>query len=235
MPEELDAVARYGMALGFTVRQRTVLVEGNTDVKLFELASIREYEATGIELLGQSLAVVSPGTGDRGGTSGVIRELVSLRANARTCLLSDGRPRYRFVGLFDTDRAGRLAVRTANEIDSSILEYKDVFRLHPVMPADGILHPKALKASFERENAAYKGIEWESEDLLPDAFINEFLSECPGAVRRKVDIGGGKVHRDFTQEGKARFHRFIQDHAILKDLAGVVDVLKALRFYCGLK
>jgi hypothetical protein len=235
MLEELDPVARYGMSLGFTVRHRTVLVEGNTDVELFHLASHLECKATGIELLGQSLAIVSPGTGDLGGTWGVIRELVSLRATARTCLFPDGRPRYRFIGLFDTDRAGRQAVRDAHEIDTSILEYKDVFRLHPVMPANGILHPKSLKASFERENAAYKGLEWESEDILPSAFIDEFLSEYPDAVRRKVDIGGGKIHRDFTQDGKARFHRFIRDHAMRVDLVGVVDVLKALRFYCGLK
>lgn len=39
MTEILDSVAQYGMALGFDVRPRTVLVEGTTDVLLFELAA----------------------------------------------------------------------------------------------------------------------------------------------------------------------------------------------------
>jgi len=150
MPEEFDAVVRYGMALGFTVRERTVLVEGNTDVELFQLAARLEFQASRRELLGKSMAVVSPGTGDLGGTTGVVRELVGLRALAKTCLLRDGRVRYRFIGLFDNDFAGRKAVRTANEIDTGILEYKDVFRLHPVMPVDCVLHPKSVKAAFDR-------------------------------------------------------------------------------------
>jgi hypothetical protein len=235
MPEELDAVARYASALGFTVRDRTVVVEGNTDVELFQLASRLERDATGIAHLGQSFGVVSPGTGDLGGTRGVIRELVCLRGIARTCLLPNGRPRYRFIGLFDSDKAGRQAVRAAHDFDTSILEYKDVFRLHPVMPVNCTLDPKSLQATFERENTAYKGLEWELEDILPSAFVDAFLSEYRDAVRRIVDLGGGKIHRDFTQDGKARFHRFIRDHAMREDLAGVVDVLKALRFYCGLE
>ena len=79
----------------------------------------------------------------------MIRELVGLRAIARTYLLPNDRSRYRFIGLFDTDRAGRLAVRAAQDIDTSLLEYKDVFRLHPVMPMTGNLDPKSLKATFE--------------------------------------------------------------------------------------
>src|SRR5260370_20868588 len=139
MPEDLDSVVRYGRTLGFTVRERTVVVEGNTDVELFNLAARREFEDTGVDLLKPALTFVSPGSGDLGGTRGVIRELISLRANARTCLLESGRPRYRHIGLFDYDHAGRQAVRLAHDLDTSILEYKDVFRLHPVMPLAGNL------------------------------------------------------------------------------------------------
>jgi hypothetical protein len=61
------------------------------------------------------------------------------------------------------------------------------------------------------------------------------VSEYRDAVCRIVDLGGGKIHRDFTPDGKARFHRFIRDNAVREDLTQVVEVLKALRFYCGLK
>jgi hypothetical protein len=234
MSEDLDPVVRYGRAVGFTVRERTVIVEGNTDVELFQLASRLEYAATGVDLLEPTLAVVSPGSGDLGGTRGVIRELAVLRGIARTCLLPNGRPRYRFMGLFDTDRAGRLAVRAAHDFDTSILEYKDVFRLHPVMPMTGNLDPKSLKATFERANSAYKAIEWEVEDLLPSSFVNAFLAESPTAVKRTLDMGGGKIHRDFTQDGKARFHRFIRENAMREDLFEVIQVIRALRYYFGM-
>jgi hypothetical protein len=231
--EEFDSVARYGMALGFAVRPRTVLVEGTTDVEVFQLAARLEREKTGINLLGVDLAIVAAGERDRGGTQGVIRELVALRGMARTCLLQNGRPRYRFIGLFDNDTAGKEAVKMARYIDTSILEYKDVFRLWPVMPLPGNLDPGTVRRIFERENVDYKTLEWELEDLLQEEFIDAFLSEYPGAVVRSRCIGS-KVHRDLTPDGKARLHRFIKQHAVRADLGAVIEVLKAIRFYLNL-
>jgi hypothetical protein len=235
MDETPDAVTLYGKSSGFVIRDRTVIVEGNTDVALFELAAHLDCQATGVELLGSSLAVVSPGTGDLGGTRGVIRELTILRGLAKIYLLPNGRPRYRFIGLFDSDRAGRQAVGYARDSDTSILEYKDVFRLQPIMPVTGNLDPKALQTTFERENAAHKGKDWELEDVLPTSFVETFLNEYPEALVRAVPIGEGKLHRDFTKDGKARLHKFARENAMREDLVGVVEVLKALRFYCGLK
>jgi len=234
VPDELDPVERYGMALGLAVRPRTVLVEGSTDADLFRLAARLEGEASGLDLLGTDLAIVAAGTGDAGGTHGVIRELVALRAMARICLLPNGRPRYRFIGLFDNDKAGRQAVRAVRELDRSVLEYKDVFRLWPLMPLSSNLDPGALQRAFEKENGGLKGMEWELEDMLPNEFYNSFLSEFPGAVFRSA-TAGDKVHRELTTDGKARLHRFVKQYAIRSDLAGVVEVLKALRVYLGLK
>ena len=222
------------MALGFSVRPRTVIVEGTTDVELFQLAARLEREATGSELLGSDLAIIAAGAGDLGGTRGVIRELVCLRGFARTCLLPNGRPIYRFIGLFDDDKAGKLAVRAAKDFDTSILEYKDVFRLCPIMPLSGNLDPGTMEKAFDRENAPYKGMEWEAEDLLAHEFYESFLSENPGALVRNSSKAG-KVHRDLTPDGKARLHRFVKQNAIRNDIVGVVGVLKALRLYLGLK
>lgn len=235
MAEALDAVARYSESLGFVVRARTIIVEGNTDVALFELASRLEFNTTGVRLLDESLAVVSAGTGDAGGTNGVIRTLIALREMARVCLLPDGRPKYRFVGLFDNDGAGRQAVGHVQTLDTSILEYKDVFRLRPVMPRNGNLDHKALRASFEKENSVYAACDWELEDFLTTDLIDAFLSEFPTAVTRTVRIGGERSHRDFSRDGKARLHRFVRENALREDVAGVAEVLRALRYYCRLK
>lgn len=232
MEEELDTVSRYGRALGWQLRYRTVLMEGTTDVELIELASRLEYNATGAQLLA-SLAIVSAGIGDQGGTQGVIRELVCLRGYARTCLSQNGRPLYRFIGLFDNDKAGRQAVGAARNLDASILEFKDVFRIHPVMPTTGNLDPKTLQKSFERENGSYKGLDWELEDLISEPFMQAFLADYPTSVTRTTPIGG-KIHRDLTRDGKAHLHRFIKKHAMRDDLLGVIQLIKALRFYMSL-
>lgn len=234
MADPLDAVALYGRSLGFEVRPRTILVEGNTDADLFHLAAHLEAKSSGTDLLGTDLAVVAAGSGDSGGTYGVIRELISLRAMARTCLLPNGRQRYRFIGLFDNDNAGKQAIRAIRELDKSVLEYKDVFRLWPFMPLTCNLDPGALQKAFERENSEVKGMAWELEDVLPTDFFDCFLCEYSGAVSRTT-TAHGKVHRDLTRDGKAHFHRFIKQNALRRDLDGVVDVLKALRVYLGLK
>jgi len=230
----MDPVAQYAGALGLSIRTRTVLVEGTTDVALFYLAARLERKEAGVDLLGDDLAIVAGGERERGGTHGVIRELIALRGMARTCLLPNGRPRYRFVGLFDNDRAGKEAVRLARTIDSSILEYKDVFRLWPVMPSKGNLDPGTLKKTFERQNAEYKQIEWELEDLLTSDFVDAFLAEHPGALIRSTLVGN-RVHRDLTVDGKARFHRFVEQYAEHGDMRRVIEVLRAIRFYLNLQ
>jgi hypothetical protein len=230
--QDLDTVSRYGRALGWQLRYRTVLVEGTTDVDLIELASRLECKATGAQLLAD-LAVVAAGIGDQGGTQGVIRELVCLRGYARTCLSQNGRPLYRFVGLFDNDKAGRQAVGAARNLDASILEFKDVFRIHPVMPTTGNLDPKTLQKAFERENASYKGLDWELEDLVSESFFQAFLAERPTAIAKTTPVGG-RIHRDLTRDGKAHLHRFIKQHAMRDDLLGVIELIKAVRFYMAL-
>jgi hypothetical protein len=231
--QENDFVAQYASSIGFSIRSRTILVEGTTDVELFNLAARLELEKTGIDLLKNDLAFVAAGERDRGGTKGVIRELNAFRCMARNCLLSNGRPKYRFIGLFDNDKAGKLAVKFANDLDSSILEYKDVFRLWPVMPLTGNLVPTTMQKTFERENADYKGLEWELEDLINEEFIEIFLLENDNSLRNSKSVNG-KTHRDFTPDGKAKLHKFIKQHAKWDDLAEVVLVLRVMRFYCGL-
>lgn len=233
MVDTIDAVALYGRALGLAVQYRTVLVEGTTDAELFKLASRLEWEASGIDLLGHGLAFVAAGRRDRGGTHGVVRELVALRGMARTCLSPTGRPRYRFIGLFDNDNAGRQAVKLARTIDNSILEYKDVYRLRPVMPFPGNLDPGSVQRAFEQENDLYKGLDWEVEDMLPKSFINAFEAEYPQAVARRSEING-VMHRDFTVDGKAKFHRFVKLNALRADLKGIIESMMAIRHCLGL-
>lgn len=234
MIEELDYIARFARTKNFDIRPRTVFVEGTTDVELFELAAQLERENAGVDLLGEKLAIIAAGEGNLGGAKGVCRELVCFKNMAAGCLLSNGRPKYRFLGLFDNDRAGRQAIHDVRKTDTSILEYKDVFRLRPVMPLSPNRDPGALHKSFEAENDGYRGLDWELEDLLPETLTKCFLDEFPTAIIRSSSVYD-KVHRDWTPDGKARLHRFVKQYAIHADLIAVIGVLRALWHYLGIR
>lgn len=234
MVEETDYIALFAKTKNFVLRPRTVFVEGTTDVELFTLAARLEMATNGLDLLGDKLAIVAAGEGDLGGARGVCRELVSFKNMAGGYLLPNGHPKYRFIGLFDNDNAGRRAVSDVRKTDLSILEYKDVFRLQPIMPLSVNPQPHILQKSFESENEKYMDLDWELEDLLPKEFTEVFLREFPDALRdnySKYD----KVHRNWTSDGKARLHRFIKDNAIHSDLIEVISILKALRHYLYIK
>ena len=233
MPDERpDIVALYGISKRWKLRPRSVLVEGTSDVALFELAADHYFRKHNKALLAD-MAIVAAGEGDRGGTHGVIRELVVLRGLAATHLSPAGRPVYRVVGLFDSDAAGNKAVRGAREIDASIIEYRDVFRLRPAMPKTGILDPASLQRSFEKLNEPYKGLTWEVEDLIDEQLFELFLEENPSAVTREETVAG-KTHRELTRDGKSRLIRFCKDYADLPNLTGMVEVIHALRHYLNL-
>jgi hypothetical protein len=232
MTEEMDPVKLYGKGLGWELRPRTVLIEGTTDADVFRLCARLEHEKTGNNLL-EGLAIIPAGEKDRGGTSGVIRELIVLRNMARNIFSPKGRSVYRFIGLLDNDKAGIMAIKDAQRVDTSILEYKDIFRLQPVMPSTGNLDPKTLRTTFERDNVLYKGLDWEIEDLIPDQFVLAFLEEHQN-FNFKETVKNGKIHRDMSPDCKAKLHQFIRNNAVHQDLEEVKKVLQALRFYLAL-
>ncbi|MDG9668389.1 hypothetical protein ONV78_11645 [Hahella sp. CR1] len=223
-----DSVASYGDSIGITIKPKTVIVEGTSDVELLNFAAKLEFNSSGTDLLGEELAIVAAGTGDRGGVSGVVRELICFRGLARTSLRSDGVPKYRFMGLFDNDHAGRQAVKSICRIDSGVVEYKDVIRLFPVMPLQANLDPTTVKNSFERANEKYRALDWELEDLIPASILSAFFDEYPSACMRSIEKLGF-THRDYTRDGKALLHRYIKEYAVIKDLELVVSLLKFIR------
>jgi hypothetical protein len=147
---------------------------------------------------------------------------------------ADGSLRYRFVGLYDNDRAGRRAIENACAFDRRLLRYEDVFLLHPIMPlASGSDHA-TLRRRFEQENNHFKGLDWEIEDLLSERIFATFQILKPQAVV-KVERCGGRAHRELTRDGKRQLHQFVKETAILEDVVEVVKVIRALRDYFRLK
>ena len=101
----MDAIAAYGMSKGWRLGRRVVLVEGTSDEALLKLTN-KLATSVGVDLLGQDISIVAAGEHDRGGTYGVGRELITLRAMTPYILDRDGSQVYRIVGLLDNDYAG---------------------------------------------------------------------------------------------------------------------------------
>lgn len=230
---DVDVIQQWANAVGIRAKARTVIVEGRTDEDLFELAGRLYHRATGVRLIDDNLAISAAGDGDDGGTQGVIRKLHAARELSRACLKPNGRPRYRFIALFDNDSAGQRAIRAARELDRNLLEYRDVFRLWPIMPSSGSLDSESLRKATEAANQAYRGMDCEIEDLLSDNFIEAFCGDEPTAVSSSFPAGN-RTHRNFTRDGKSRLHRFTKQYAMADDVVEVTKVLVALRFYLGL-
>jgi hypothetical protein len=230
--EVLDPLAAYARSKGYPVRSRIILVEGTSDADLFLLASDLLRKKTGANLM-EDIAFVPAGEKDNGGVRGVIRELLVLHAVATTVFDSSGRPRYRIAALFDNDNAGRYAVRSTPQFDIRLTEFKEMFLLRPLMPLTKNCDPNAIRSLVENANAPYKNLDWELEDLFPLSFLNAFDEEHGSAVKRTAVVGD-RTHRDLTPDGKARFHHFVKQNALLSDLNGVVETMRAMRSYVGL-
>lgn len=232
MAEVLDPLAAYAKSKGYPVRSRIILVEGTSDADLFLLASELFRKKTGSNLM-ENIAFVPAGEKDHGGVRGVIRELLVLHAVATTVFDSSGRPKYRIAALFDNDNAGRYAVRSAPQFDIRLTEFKEMFLLRPMMPLTNSGDPNAIRRLVENANSAYRNLDWELEDLFPPSFLKVFDAENGSAVQRSAAMGD-RTHRDLTPDGKARFHRFVKQHALISDLNEVVNAMRAIRSYVGL-
>lgn len=226
-----DDIASYASKLGMQIEFRNILVEGTSDVALINLTGHLEKKHSGLDHL-KDLAFLAAGEKEQGGVDGLLRELITFRSLGRNLMDANGKQIYRFIGLFDNDHAGRRAIATAKSV-GGLLEYRDVFRLMPIMPLPGNLDQKSVESAFNKHNELYKGIDWEIEDLISEKLALAFIEEFEGSVKHNIEKNG-KTHREFTKDGKAKFHKFIKENAIREDLEEILKLILALRRYFNL-
>jgi hypothetical protein len=223
-------VEGYAATLGWKISQCNVIVEGTSDVRLLWCASALYYERHQVSLLGNRLAVLAAGKGDDGGVDGLNRRLNAIRQIADADRGADGSLRFRFIGLYDNDRAGRRAVESACDFDRRLRPYGDLFLLHPVMPLASGVDYAALRRKFDAENASFKGLDWEIEDLVSERLLLRFEDENPAAILDEFVVGGRK-HREFTRDGKRLLVEFVSTNAALEDLVEMVRLIRSLHDY----
>lgn len=227
-------VEDFTARLGWTIAKVNILVEGTHDVSLITHAAGLFSRARGEELLGPDLAVMPAGLGNEGGVEGINRRLPTLRQVAAADPDQNGNLRYRFLGLYDNDRAGKRAIAAISSYDATIKKYSEVFLLRPVMSLKGGADHRTVQQRFERDNEPYKDLDWEMEDLINPSFLDLFEDEFPTAVSHRITILD-RTHRDFTEQGKRDLIKFVKDHATLDELWDVIRLIRALRDYGHLR
>jgi hypothetical protein len=227
-------VESFAATIGWRICECNVIVEGTSDVELLWLAAALYYRKYNTAVLGDRISIVPAGKGDDGGVDGVNRRLNAMRQMADADRGPDGSLRHRFIGLYDNDHAGRLAVQNACKFDRRLRLYGDLFLLHPIMPLASGANHAVLRRRFETDNGPFKGLDWEVEDLLSERILSAFCQTESAAVL-EIHERTGRKHREFTQPGKHHLREFVKRHAVLEDVIEIVKLIRALHDYFHLQ
>lgn len=220
-----DVFELYCKMKKWETKKGNVLVEGTSDMDIFICAAKLYKKNKGIDLL-KDLAVIPAGEGAEGGAKAVCDEMITIK---RITGGSMRRTKSRVIGLLDKDFEADECIKFEKNHHGRLLEFRDVFRLHPCMPVKGNLDPNTLKKSFERLNANYKSLKWEVEDLLPKECFDLIEEQYADQINKKKC--GDKVHYELGDKAKNAVHKIIYNDIFKgENFDGVIDVLKSLRF-----
>jgi hypothetical protein len=225
-------VEQFASQVGWRIGKNTVVVEGASDVAFLVHASDLHAQQHGRPILDSDFNVVAAGQRDDGGVDGINRRLNACRQLADADRDQFGAIIYRFVGLYDNDRAGRNALSIASRFDRRLAAYVDLFLLHPVMPIGG---PSVTDLGQEvtRINRQFAGLDWEIEDLCSERLLAAFESGNPRSVTGRR-TAAGRTHREFNRGAKPELRRYFLQYADIGDAREMLALLKALRSYVGI-
>lgn len=224
----------YAAMCGWSLSTGNVMVEGTSDVAYFALAARLHQAQSGASLLGTDLSIFAAGLEEEGGTFGISERFPTLFNLASLDQDPNGRRRFRVIALLDDDTMGRSAVNLIAGGHRQIREYESTFRLRRVMPkrSDSV---KALASQTETANAVFGRLECTIEDMLSDKLCARFVASRPDAVNRPASTAATGTHRYWTPSGKRMLRQFAEEQATIDDVHSLVDALRSLRSYVGLR
>jgi hypothetical protein len=227
-----DHVRWFAEKQGWKIRRHNVVTEGEVDVRHFVLAD-RLYTAQhGQRLITEELAVFPVGTGLNGGALKLASVFPTFRQLIDADLGENSQILFRAIGLLDDDPVGREAYSSITTRCVNIRGGRDVFLLARLFPRDTRM--PGYNAVIQHANKKWASMDCEIEDLLAADLVRSFLEKegiDPGTCMRTIE---GAHHLDLTPLVKSKLWQFCERNAKLEDVGGVVELLKALRFYLGL-
>lgn len=229
-----DLAREYAKRKNWTLRPRNIMVEGDSDVRFFLLANKLYNQDTKLNLLGDDISLFSCGFGNSGGTYGIFEQFPPLLSIIKSDPAPNGKVIFRVIVLVDNDDAGRRLHNGLTQQYRQLKTFRDIFILNRIFPRNSS-EPNTLKKQIEKHNEDWKGLDCEIEDLLGSDLIELFLDENPNALRSTPVKRNGRCHYEWTDSAKGRLFKFTEQYANLTEINDVVEVLKSLRFYLGLR
>ncbi len=222
----------YASRKGWKLCKANLMVEGNLDVRYFLTANDLYRAKHQKSLVGLDFSIFSAGSGDAGGTYGILDEFPTLFKLVGLDLDGNGRRKYSVGVLLDNDRNGQRAASALPKQNRSLHLWSQIFLLHRILPCrtrDSL----PLGKHVESENGKYQGLQCEIEDLLAEYFIDLFMSENPRhkSVKLKVDDG---FHVSWSDDAKHGLANFAGQYGSVEDFSKIIETLKSIRFYFGL-
>jgi hypothetical protein len=141
---------------------------------------------------------------------------------------------FRAVVILDNDSEGRRTCKYLTDRYIKLRENRDEFLLKRVFPRDS-QEPENLVEIIKAANEAWHTLDCEIEDLLSRELLDVFMEERPEAFRNQPAVANGGHHVELTVIGKSALCSWVPDVANLEDLERMVELLKSLRYYLGLK
>lgn len=229
----LTGCAWYASMKGWPLLRANLMVEGNLDVEYLRLAAATYLAVNAMSLLGQDLSIFCPGSGDAGGSYGIVEQFPTLWNQSRLDLDASGKVRYRLAALLDNDDEGKKAATLMCKANRGLQLYGNVFLLQRYMPRRS-RDAKPLAAHTREQNQAYANVDCVIEDFLDPTLCELYAEEYPHHLTRRVALLNGACQYRWTFDGKFGLRRFVESQASIHELAGLVEVLKSMRYYLGL-
>lgn len=226
-----DHVRWFANRMNWPLAPNNILVEGN-DARYFELAA-KLYRKEHTRDLLADMSIFPTGDGDEGGTYGILRHFPTFRSLIDADVDANGNRLFKAIVLLDSDSAGKSARNGLTAKYTIFQEYRDVFLLFRKMPRTSH-DPVQLGNATTKENAPWKRLDCEIEDLLGADLLQRFVKQATRPLRRDPMFLESAHHYEFHEGVKPDLFRFVKERANLDDVRAVAEVLKSLRFYLGL-
>jgi hypothetical protein len=228
-----DLARVYAKRKGWILRHRSIMVEGDIDVKYLELASRLYKEVTSYELIGQDLSIFACGSGPEGGTSCIFEQFPILVKIIKADPDHNGKNLFRCIALIDKDIAGKKLCEKLVKHHRDLKTNREIFLLQYVFPRT-TSEPNALTSQIKKANSLWDKLDCEMEDLLGNNFIEVFLLENPNALVKEPNEKSGIRHYEWNGSAKDKLCKTAISQANIDDVKNLVELLKSFRFYLGL-
>jgi hypothetical protein len=232
-PNSISLVKEYASRKGWPIARNNIMVEGDTDCRYFYLADRLYKNEYNKKLICSRLSIFPPGTGNAGGTYGIIDQFPTIRNLAECDIDRNGRVIYKVILLMDNDDSGKKAAKALKEKYSKYVLYRDIFLLNRIQPSK-TRDPGQLHKEISERNELWKDMQCEIEDLIDSKLVEYFLCSNLDYTAKPSLKRDGFSHHYLRDHAKAPLYRFVEENAIIDDLKMIIDTLIFLRFQLGL-